>query len=277
MNTNKFDIIVVGGGHAGIEAAFVSAKMGCRVALLTMDLQTIGRPSCNPSIGGTAKGHLVKEIDALGGAMGMLADRAGLLFKMLNISKGPAVWSPRTQIDKDLYPVYALNLLLKTKGLTLIKGTASEILLDEGKVSGLVTSDNETLYAKSIVLCAGTFLNGKMFTGTNTYYGGRWGEPPSDKISDLLAAAGFEKGRLKTGTPPRVYAESIDYSKTSLSGGDDFPTPFSYRTNQVKNVLMCWATETSERTHEILRTGFDRSPMFAGRIEGVGPRYCPFY
>ena len=162
---NKFDVIVVGGGHAGIEAAFVAANMGAKVALVTMNFHTIGRPSCNPSIGGTAKGHLVKEIDALGGAMGLLADRGGILFKMLNRSKGPAVWSPRTQIDKDLYPKYALELLLKQPNLTLINGTVDEIIVEKGKIAGIKTKSNEHLQAKAVILCAGTFLNGKMFTG----------------------------------------------------------------------------------------------------------------
>lgn len=272
---NKFDVIVVGGGHAGIEASFVAANMGATVALVTMNLHTIGRPSCNPSIGGTAKGHLVKEIDALGGAMGVLADRGGLLFKMLNRSKGPAVWSPRTQIDKDLYPKYALELLLKQPNLTLIKDTVEEIIIENNKISGIKTKSNEYLKAKAVVLCAGTFLNGKMFTGLDVTYGGRYGEPASDRVSDLLAAYGLEKGRLKTGTPPRVHAKSIDFSKTELAGGDEPPEPFSYRTHKVKNRLMCFATSTNEHTHEILRTGFSRSPMFTGRIEGVGPRYCP--
>lgn len=275
MKNNKFDIIVVGGGHAGIEASYVASNMGLKVALITMNLHTIGRPSCNPSIGGTAKGHLVKEIDALGGAMGILADRGGLLFKMLNRSKGPAVWSPRTQIDKDLYPLYALELLLKQNNLCLIKDTVDEILVEQGIVKGVKTKSNEILYSKAVILCAGTFLNGKMFTGLEVTYGGRYGEPASDKVSDLLASYGLIKGRLKTGTPPRVHAKSIDYTKVELAAGDDDPEPFSHRTKKVKNRLMCFSTSTNYHTHDILRTGFDRSPMFTGRIQGVGPRYCP--
>ncbi len=274
-NKNKYDIIVVGGGHAGIEAAYVASNMGVQVALITMNLHTIGRPSCNPAIGGTAKGHLVKEIDALGGAMGLLADRGGLLFKMLNRSKGPAVWSPRTQIDKDLYPLYALELLLKQKNIIVIKDTVDEILVDKGSAIGVRTKTNEELLAKAVILCAGTFLNGKMFTGLEVSYGGRFGEPAADKVSDLLESYGLKKGRLKTGTPPRVHAKSIDYNKVELAGGDDNPEPFSYRTKKVKNRLMCFSTSTNTNTHEILRTGFERSPMFTGRIQGVGPRYCP--
>lgn len=275
MKENKFDVIVVGAGHAGIEASFVASNMGVKTALLTMNIDNMGKPSCNPSIGGTAKGHLVKEIDALGGAMGLLADQAGVLFKMLNKSKGPAIWSPRTQIDKDLYPVYAGNLLRGCSNLEIIQGTAIEILIESDNVKGVVTNFGETLYAKAVILCAGTFLNGKMFTGTNTYYGGRFGEPASEKISDLLAEYGFEKGRLKTGTPPRIHFDSIDFTKVVPEGGDERPLPFSHKSKLVENKLVCYGTETTLQTHNILRTGFDRSPMFTGRIEGVGPRYCP--
>lgn len=276
MLDNKYDIIVIGGGHAGIEAACAASRMGVKTALLTMSKYTIGKPSCNPSIGGTAKGHLVKEIDAFGGAMSFIADRAGLLFKMLNTSKGPAVWSPRAQIDKDLYPIYILDYLLKLKNLYIIEGTAEEILINSSdEVTGLVINNNVILYTSKIILCAGTFLNGKMFTGKDISYGGRHGEPAANKISDLLASFGLEKGRLKTGTPPRVHFDSIDFSKVELSGGDIDPIPFSSRNKAVKNTITCYATETNLQTHDILRTGFEDSPMFTGRIEGVGPRYCP--
>ncbi|MFH1051063.1 MAG: tRNA uridine-5-carboxymethylaminomethyl(34) synthesis enzyme MnmG [bacterium] len=272
---NKYDIIVIGGGHAGIEASYVSAKMGCNTALVSMSLQTMGRPSCNPSIGGTAKGHIVKEIDALGGAMGILADRAGIHFKMLNRSKGPAIWSPRAQIDKDLYPIIVYDLLSKTENLTLIEATAWEILVNKNKVEGILTTDGTKIYAESVIFCPGTFLNGLMWTGEEWTKGGRVGESPSEHISNKLNEFGFEMGRLKTGTPPRVHKDSIDYSKVSISPGDAEPEPFSYTTESVKNQIVCWATETNEHTHEVLRTGFDRSPMFQGRIKGVGPRYCP--
>ena len=271
----SYDILVIGAGHAGIEAAFVSAKMGSDTALLSMNLRTMGRPSCNPSIGGTAKGHLVKEIDALGGAMGILADKAGLQFKILNKSKGPAVWSPRAQIDKDLYPVYTFQFLSKVDSLTLIEGTAIEILIKNQNVYGVKTSDNQVIYARSIILCPGTFLNGLMFTGEKTVSGGRYGEKPSELLSDRLRDHGFETGRLKTGTPPRVYKDSIDFSKTSPSYGDTPPIPFSFRTYEVRNRTLCYHTETNSHVHDILRTGFDRSPMFLGRIKGIGPRYCP--
>lgn len=272
---NNFDVIVIGGGHAGIEASLAASRMGCSVALLTMSKENIGKPSCNPSIGGSAKGHLVKEIDALGGEMGYLADKAGLQFKMLNMSKGPAVWSPRTQIDKDLYPLYASQTLLKEKQITIIKGTAIEIVVKLNKIVSIKTNDNEILFAKAIILCAGTFLNGVLHTGENNIVGGRIDEPSSLKISDLLSIYGLEKGRLKTGTPPRIHKDSVDYSKTSLSLGDDKPNPFSYKSYSVKNTIACYQTSTNISTHEILRKGFDRSPMFTGRIQGSGPRYCP--
>jgi len=275
MLNNRFDIIVIGAGHAGIEASVVAARMGMNVALLTMDLDTMGRPSCNPSIGGSAKGHLVKEIDALGGVMGGLADKGGIHFKMLNRSKGPAVWSPRCQIDKDLYPKYVRSLLSSINNLHLIKGTANEVLIEHDKVSGIITDKNETIYCKAVILCAGTFLNGLLYTGKEITAGGRVGEKPSHKISDLLASYGLERGRLKTGTPPRIAKESINFSKVEIESGDDEPKAFSFRSSSVKNRLVCYGTETNLATHDILRTGFEDSPMFTGRIKGAGPRYCP--
>jgi len=272
---NRFDIIVIGGGHAGIEASMVGARLGLKVALLSMELRAMGRPSCNPSIGGSAKGHLVKEIDALGGVMGLLADRAGIHFKMLNKSKGPAVWSPRAQIDKDLYPKYAYHLLANHPLITLIQGTADEIIIQNDSVAGVITDSNETLYSKAVILCAGTFLNGKLYTGRNVTKGGRVGEKSSDKISDMLDFFGFERGRLKTGTPPRIHRNSIDYSKLELEPGDEFPEPFSRYTSVVKNRIVCYGTATTEITHDILRKGFNDSPMFTGMISGAGPRYCP--
>jgi len=284
---NKFDIIVVGAGHSGLEAASVAARMGMNTALITISLATICKPSCNPNIGGTAKGHLVKEIDALGGAMGLLADRAGIQFKMLNKSKGAAIWSPRAQIDKDLYPMIAHQHLLSLSqnrdtvgSLTLIEDTVTEIILEKNNssnntVRGCKTKNNETLFAKIIILCAGTFLNGKMFIGQEVSNGGRFGEPTVDKISDLLAANGLKKGRLKTGTPPRIHKNSIDYSKVEIAAGDENPLPFSYQTEKVTNQIVCYSTETNFQTHEILRTGFSQSPMFTGLIAGIGPRYCP--
>ena len=273
--TNRFDIIVIGGGHAGIEAAVAGARMGHNVALLSMDLDVMGRPSCNPSIGGSAKGHLVKEIDALGGVMGMLADSAGLHFKMLNKSKGPAIWSPRAQIDKDLYPLYVKRLLINQKNLTLIKGTAVEILVEKDKIKGIITDAGDVLNAKAVILCAGTFLNGILYTGEQVTKGGRVGEKSSERISDMLEYYGLVRGRLKTGTPPRIKSESIDYSKVAIEPGDDDPNPFSFRTSEVRNHIVCYGTDTNCITHEILKEGFEKSPMFTGRIKGTGPRYCP--
>ncbi len=272
---NHYDIIVIGGGHAGIEASTVASKMSLRTLLITMSKSTIGRPSCNPSIGGTAKGHLVKEIDALGGAMALLADRGGIQFKMLNSSKGPAVRSPRAQIDKDYYPIVALNFLESLPNLTIIEAKVWEILIDKYKVEGVQLADGTKIKSKAVILTTGTFLNGLMWVGMESTKGGRYGEPPSDNLSDKLKEIGFEVGRLKTGTPPRIHKDSIDYSKLALHPGDDNPQPFSFRTNKVINKVMCYATETNENVHNVLREGFSRSPMFVGLIEGVGPRYCP--
>ncbi len=270
-----YDVIVIGGGHAGIEASAASARMGCRTLLITMNRATIGRLSCNPSIGGTAKGHLVKELDALGGFMPRIADRSGLQFKLLNRSKGPAVWSPRSQNDKDLYPAYAQQLLAQLPNLTIVDGTVEEILVRDDRVRGIRLRNGIEITCEAVVLCGGTFLNAVMYTGLDASPGGRVGEPRADKISDLLAAAGIEKGRLKTGTPPRVDGRTIDFSKTRIEVGDDPPIPFSVHTPCVRNRIVCYATTTNTRTHEILRTGFDRSPMFTGLIKGKGPRYCP--
>lgn len=272
---NQFDIIVIGGGHAGIEAANAASKMGCKTALVTMNLYTMGKPSCNPSIGGTAKGHLAKEIDALGGAIGYLADLGGIQFKTLNKSKGPAVWSPRCQIDKNLYPLYVLNFLKKLPNLSIITKTVKEILIDKDKVKGIITTDNEIIHSKAVIFCAGTFLNGIMWTGRKATPGGRFGEPAAYNITESLQKYGFESGRLKTGTPPRIHIDSIDYSKVAPAYGDDEPEPFSFRTSKVRNRILCYSTQTNSKTNEILRTGFDRSPMFTGLIQGVGPRYCP--
>lgn len=272
---NMYDILVIGAGHAGIEASIAPARMGLKVGLLTMSFDNMGKPSCNPSIGGSAKGHLVRELDALGGEMPYLADKAGISFKMLNTSKGPAVWSPRCQIDKDLYPHYVTETLRNTPNLTLIKANATEILIENDEVVGLTTEDGSTIHCKAIVLCAGTFLKAVMHTGLVQTKGGRIGEDTSDKISDMLNHYGFERGRLKTGTPPRVDARTIDYSKLSVADVDKIPTPFSHRSSAVRNVMVCHQSDTNATTHSILEEGFDQSPMFTGNITGAGPRYCP--
>ena len=272
---HHFDIVVIGGGHAGIEASMAAARMGVATAIVTMDPNAIGRLSCNPSIGGSAKGHLVKEIDALGGVMGRLADRSGLQFKMLNRSKGPAVWSPRAQNDIALYPRYARELLESTANLTIVRGKVVEILVKHDRVVGVRLEDNEEILCKAVILCSGTFLNGVMHTGLCRTEGGRIGENSATHISDLLASYGLEKGRLKTGTPPRLDADTINYDVCELHPGDDDPQPFSHQTASVNNKVMCYATATNSNTHEILREGFDQSPMFTGRIKAAGPRYCP--
>jgi len=284
-----YDIIVIGAGHAGIEASSSAAKMGLNVALITMDLNAIGRMSCNPAIGGTAKGHLVKEIDALGGAMGILADKTGIQFKMLNKSKGPAVWSPRCQSDKDLYSRAAIEYINSIENISVLQDMVKSIDVDEYNgadgyryiVKGVNTELGYSIDCKSIIITSGTFLNAVMHTGNSKIDGGRIDEKSATGLSECLHNFGFETGRLKTGTPPRLDLSTIDFSKTEVQPGDKIPTPFSFRTNWDKiafprqKQIDCYLTHTNEETHNILRTGFEDSPMFTGRIKGVGPRYCP--
>ena len=279
-----YDIIVVGAGHAGVEASIAASKMGCSVGLFTMDVNAIGRLSCNPAIGGTAKGHLVREIDALGGVMGKLADKTGIQFKMLNKSKGPAVWSPRCQSDNILYSLEAAKLIKEQEGVDLIQDMVNEIQVEKSSngypyiITGVKTSLGFEYGCKSVILTPGTFLNALMHTGKAQTAGGRMGEGSVSGMSESLAGIGFEIGRLKTGTPPRIDADSIDFSKTEIQCGDPLPKPFSYSTNgefPVQPQVNCYLTHTNENTHEILKTGFEDSPLFAGRIKGVGPRYCP--
>ena len=271
---NSYDIIVIGGGHAGIEAARASALMNCSTALITMSEATIGVLSCNPSIGGSAKGHLVKEIDAIGGIMPLIADRSGLQFKMLNTSKGPAIWSPRSQNDKFLYPKYARQALKLTKNLDILQGTVEKLLISNKEIYGVIYNGQE-IRCKALILCGGTFLNGMMYTGKEMTIGGRVNEKAAQGLSDSLMEHGFEIGRLKTGTPPRIFADSIDHSKVRIESGDEIPKPFSHKTKHVKNTMVCYGTNTSKATHEILEQGFIDSPMFTGLITGRGPRYCP--
>jgi tRNA uridine 5-carboxymethylaminomethyl modification enzyme len=281
MNTNKdkyYDIIVIGGGHAGIEAAWTSSRMGCSVAMVTMDLNAIGRMSCNPAIGGSAKGHLVKEIDALGGAMGRIADDTGIQFRMLNRSKGPAIWSPRCQNDRDLYSVVAKQYIESCPNITLIQTTVNELITENGTVKGIITPRGEKISCRAAIITSGTFLNAVMHTGHLQTEGGRTGEQSAKGLSNYLLNQGFKTARLKTGTPPRLDINTIDFSATQEQPGDDDPKPFSVFSNgsfpKLKQVS-CFLTYTNDKTHEILRTGFDDSPMFTGRITGVGPRYCP--
>ncbi len=280
-----FDVIVIGAGHAGVEASISCAKMGLSVGLVTMDLNAIGRMSCNPAIGGSAKGHLVREIDALGGVMGELADRTGIQFKMLNKSKGPAVWSPRCQSDKDLYSAAAGEMVRSFSNITLVQDIVKELIVAEGdelykySIKGIKTNLGYDIECKSVIITSGTFLNAIMHTGTTQTEGGRMGEQSAKGLSDCMLEMGFKTGRLKTGTPPRLDITTINFSKTEVQSGDAVPTPFSFRTKPDKFPSLpqvdCYLTHTNEHTHEILRTGFEESPMFTGRIKGVGPRYCP--
>jgi len=275
----KFDIVVVGGGHAGIEAASAGARMGCSVGLVTMDRYALGRMSCNPAIGGTAKGHLVREIDALGGIMGQIADNTGIQFRMLNRSKGPAVWSPRCQSDRVLYSEEAYRIISNTENLEIVEGSAVEVLTENGKVVGVKNSDGEVVSCKALVLSSGTFLNALMHTGLNKTTGGRFGEQPATGITESLVSLGFEYGRLKTGTPPRLKKESINWSILEEQPGDENPQPFSHQTDVSKFPFLpqvsCHITYTDKEVHKILEKGFAESPLFTGLIKGVGPRYCP--
>ena len=275
----KFDIVVVGGGHAGIEAASAGARMGCSVGLVTMDRFALGRMSCNPAIGGTAKGHLVREIDALGGVMGQISDRTGIQFRMLNKSKGPAVWSPRCQSDRVLYSEEAYRVISQTENLEIVEGSAIDVLTENGKVIGIKNSDGEVIGCKALVLSSGTFLNGLMHTGLNKTIGGRFGEQPATGITESLATLGFEYGRLKTGTPPRLRKDSINWGILEEQPGDENPQPFSHQTDVSKFPFLpqvsCYITFTDKTVHKILEKGFAESPLFTGLIKGVGPRYCP--
>ena len=272
----RYDIIVVGGGHAGIEASLAAARLGCSTALITMDADSIGRMSCNPAIGGTAKGHLVREIDALGGEMGKIADATGIHFRMLNKSKGPAVWSPRCQNDREWYGKEAKTRVLSQQGLTVVPAILDDLHVDKGRVQGISTSGGMKIGCSALVLCSGTFLNAVMHTGERSSAGGRFGEPASIGLSDSLRKLGFKTGRLKTGTPPRISRSSIDFLSTDEQPPDENPTPFSFQNSRILNrQIPMYLTYTSRETHDVLRTGFDRSPMFTGRIKGIGPRYCP--
>src|SRR5690554_3087401 len=274
-----YDVIVVGGGHAGSEAAAAAARLGSKTLLITMNLEAIAKMSCNPAMGGVAKGQLVKEIDALGGLSGIISDKSGVQFKMLNQSKGPAMWSPRCQSDRMLYSQIMRDELEKLENLYFRQENVVDLIVNENKVvEGIVTETGQIFYSKSVILTSGTFLNGLIHIGDANYGGGRSGERASVGISAALENNGFEVGRLKTGTPPRVDGRTVDYSKLEEQKGDPVPTPFSFLTEalpKVEDQLSCWIGYTDESVHDILRTGFERSPMFSGRIKSVGPRYCP--
>jgi len=272
----KYDIIVIGGGHAGCEAAIASARMGARTLLITMNINTIAQMSCNPAIGGLAKGHLVREIDALGGQMGIAADDTGIQFRMLNKSKGPAVWSPRSQNDRVQYSLYMRHVLENQANLQIRQDSVKTLIIEEGKVHGVVTLIGTKIASKAVILCAGTFLNGLVHIGLNSYSAGRAGEFAAFGTSDQLKEIGFEVGRLKTGTPPRVDGKSIDFDNTIIQHGDQNPKPYSFRHSEIKvDQIPCYLSKTTGITHEIIRAGLDRSPLYTGKIVGTGPRYCP--
>ena len=277
MFTTEYDVIVVGGGHAGAEAAAAAANMGASTLLITMNLQHIAQMSCNPAVGGIAKGQIVREIDALGGYMGIITDKTAIQFKMLNQSKGPAMWSPRAQSDRMRFSEAWRLQLESLPTLDFFQGMVNDLLIEKDKVVGVRTSLGITIKAKSVVLTNGTFLNGVMHIGLKQFGGGRAGEPAAYGITECLVQHGFEAGRMKTGTPPRVDARSLDFSKMIPQPGDEHSQKFSFsaETQPLAVQKDCYMTYTSERVHNILRTGFDRSPMFQGIIHGVGPRYCP--
>ena len=290
----EYDVVVVGGGHAGIEATHAAWKLGVKTAMLTMDINAIGRMSCNPAVGGVAKGQIVRDIDALGGLMGLLTDKAGIQFRMLNMSKGPAVWGPRVQCDMKYYSEVAREVITSLPGLSVIQGElAAFSRMADGRLE-LSLLNGERYITRSLVITSGTFLASKMFTGLESSLGGRGGEPSADKLSECLASEGIALRRLKTGTPSRLDPDSIDFNECDIQRGDDTPWPMSDRhlantvpgrdadyfwgdpTNKfVRNDCVCWITRTNLKTHDILRSGFKDSPMFSGRIHGKGPRYCP--
>ncbi len=280
----EFDVIVVGGGHAGTEAALASARMGCKTLLLSHNIETLGQMSCNPSIGGIGKGHLVKEVDALGGAMALATDEGGIQFRILNSSKGPAVRATRAQADRILYKAAIRRKLENQPNLWLFQQAVDDLMVEGDRVVGAVTQVGIRFRSRTVVLTAGTFLDGKIHVGLNNYAAGRAGDPPAVSLSSRLKELKLPQGRLKTGTPPRIDGRTIDFSKCTeqpgdgMPGGTEGPVPvFSFMGGGIVHPkqMSCWITHTNERTHDIIRSGFDRSPMFTGKIDGIGPRYCP--
>lgn len=277
MLFKDYDIIVVGGGHAGCEAAASAANLGSSVLLITMDMTKIAQMSCNPAMGGVAKGQIVREIDAIGGYSGIVSDKSTIQFRMLNLSKGPAMWSPRSQNDRLLFGKYWRDMLEATSNLDFWQDTVQDILTEKGAVTGVVTGLGIEIKTKAVILTSGTFMNGIIHIGRKNFGGGRIGEKASTGITEKLNNLGFQSGRMKTGTPPRVDGRSLDYSKMEVQYGDSKPGKFSYLKSiaPIQDQKCCWITYTNQNVHEILKTGFDDSPMYAGRIQGLGPRYCP--
>ena len=285
---DSYDIIVIGGGHAGAEAAWVASNLGAAVALITMEHDAIGRMSCNPAIGGLGKGQIVREIDALGGLMGLAADRAGIQFRLLNRSKGPAVWAPRAQCDRDGYPRALQSLLHEARSLDIIEGAVDSIATRDvapepgerlpipKRVTGVALEDGRTLRSQAVILTTGTFLRGLLHCGPQQTEGGRFGEQAAVGLSRCLASLGFELGRLKTGTPPRIHRDTIDYDRCERQPADDIPVPFSFMTDSIDQPQIdCWITWTNHPVHELIVANLDRAPMYSGQIESTGPRYCP--
>jgi tRNA uridine 5-carboxymethylaminomethyl modification enzyme len=276
MQTPEFDVIVIGAGHAGVEAAWAAARMGRRVGVCTLSAETVALMPCNPAIGGTAKGHLVREIDALGGLMGHAIDATGLQFKLLNRSRGPAVWSPRAQADKRRYGTWVREALTAEPNVTWIFRRAGRVLVEGGRVSGLEFEDGGHVTCRALVVTTGTFLNGLVHIGDEQRPAGRAGEPPTHTLAESLRGFGFEMGRLKTGTPPRLDRTSIDFSRFEEDHGDEPPVPFSFATGRLdRPQMVCHIVHTTARVHDLVRRHIDRSPLYNGRITGVGPRYCP--
>jgi tRNA uridine 5-carboxymethylaminomethyl modification enzyme len=274
----EYDIIVVGAGHAGCEAAAAAANLGSKVLLITMNMQTIAQMSCNPAMGGIAKGQIIREIDAMGGYSGIITDHSMLQFRMLNRSKGPAMWSPRAQSDRMMFAGKWRQMLEQTPNVDFYQDTVTGLLIDEGRVTGVVSGLGHEIMSKAVVLTNGTFLNGVIHIGEKQLGGGRMAEKAATGITEQLVGLGFESQRLKTGTPPRIDGRSLDYSKMEEQKGDDEIVGFSFldipkmKPEQQKS---CWITYTNQEVHDILKTGFEKSPMFQGRIKGTGPRYCP--
>lgn len=272
----KFDVIIIGAGHAGCEAASAAARLGVKTALVTINLDLIGQMSCNPAIGGIAKGHLVREIDALGGIMGKIIDRTGIQFRLLNRSRGPAVQSPRAQADRSLYRTEMRKVLEFTSNLHLRQGTVIDLIIENGQIQGVSLQDGRVLGAKAVVVATGTFLNGTIHSGKNTFSAGRSGEPASIELAQTLKNQGFPVGRLKTGTPPRLDGRTIDWTAFELQEPDKRPVPFSFATEEIlQPQVNCYIGYTSSRLHQMIRDNLDQSPLYSGKIKGVGPRYCP--